>query len=131
MKSIKTARDTIAEFETSPERIRQIMESVGSKIGNVHFIKRSNGELRKMSYRLHVRNPKVGKAPSGDGNRKAADKVTDTMTVYSTNDIVKDKDGNKIGRGAYKRIPLDGVTRIVANGKVYEIQRSGDTGVVV
>ena len=47
------------------------------------------------------------------------------MTVYSTNDVVRDKEGNIIGRGAYKRIPLDGVTRIVASGKVYEFQRDG------
>jgi len=125
MKSIKTARDTITEFESSPERIRQILESVGSKIGNVHFIKRSNGELRKMSYRLHVRNPSYGKAPSGNGNRRQADLSNDTMTVYSTNDVIRDREGNITGRGAYKRIPLDGVTRIVANGKVYEIQRQG------
>jgi hypothetical protein len=125
MKSTKTAKDTIVEFEGSPERVRQIMESVGSKIGNVHFIKKSNGELRKMSYRLHVRNPKFGKKPSGNGNRKAEDVSNGTMTVYSTNDVVKDTEGNIIGRGAYKRIPLANVTRIVANGKVYEIQREG------
>jgi hypothetical protein len=125
MKSVKTAKDTITEFESSPERIRQILESVGSKIGNVHFIKRSNGELRKMSYRLHVRNPKHIPSPSGNGNRRQADISNDTMTVYSTNDVVRDRDGNITGRGAYKRIPLDGVTRIVANGKVYEIQRQG------
>ena len=37
MKSVKTIKDTIVEFETSPERVRQIMESVGSKIGNVAY----------------------------------------------------------------------------------------------
>jgi len=125
MKSIKTEADVVTVFETSPAHIRQILESVGSKIGNVHFIKRSNGALRKMSYRLHVRNPKHGKAPSGNGNRRSDDIAKDTMTVYSTNDVVKDRDGNVTGRGAYKRIPLDGVTRIVACGKVYEIQRDG------
>jgi len=125
MKSVKTAKDTVVEFESSPSRVRQIMESVGSKIGNVHFIKRSNGELRKMSYRLHVRNPKHIASPSGSTNRRQADLSNDTMTVYSTNDVVRDREGNIIGRGAYKRIPLDGVTRVVANGKVYEFQREG------
>jgi len=125
MKSVKTAKDTVVEFESSPSRVRQIMESVGSKIGNVHFIKRSNGELRKMSYRLHVRNPKHIASPSGSTNRHQADLSNDTMTVYSTNDVVRDREGNIIGRGAYKRIPLDGVTRVVANGKVYEFQREG------
>lgn len=125
MKSAKTAKDVVIEFESSPERIRQIMESVGSKIGNVHFIKKSNGQLRKMSYRLHVRNPKHIASPSGNGNRRSQDVANNTMTVYSTNDVVRDSEGNITGRGAYKRIPLDGVTRIVANGKVYEIQRQG------
>lgn len=125
MKSTKTARDTIVEFEGSAERIRQIMESVGSKIGNVHFIKKSNGKLRKMSFRLHVRNPKHQASPSGNVDRRAQDVSNGTMTVYSTNDVVRDKDKNIIGRGAYKCIPLDRVTRIVANGKVYEIQREG------
>jgi len=125
MKSVKTDADTIVEFESSPSRVRQIMESVGSKIGNVHFVKRSNGELRKMSYRLGVRSPKHLPSPSGNGNRKNDDADKDLITVYSTNDVIKDKEGNIIGRGAYKRIPLNGVTRIVANGKVYEIQRDG------
>lgn len=125
MKSIKTDADKVMEFESSPDRIRQIMESVGSKIGNVHFIKKSNGKLRKMSFRLHVRNPKHIASPSGNGNRRQQDVANNTMTVYSTNDVVKDSEGNIIGRGAYKRIPLDRVVRIVAGGKVYEIQREG------
>ena len=78
-----------------------------------------------MSYRLHVRNPKHARAPQGHGNRRDQDLSTDTITVYSTNDVIRDREGNVIGRGAYKRIPLDGVVRIVANGKVYEIQREG------
>jgi len=125
MKSVKTNKDTVIEFESSPERVRQIMESVGSKIGNVHFIKRGNGKLRKMSYRLHVRNPKVGNAPTGKRDTRATNLSNDQMTVYSTNDVVKDKDGNIIGRGAYRTVPLEGVVLVVAGGKVYEIQRSG------
>jgi len=72
-----------------------------------------------------VKNPKHVKSPSGNGNRKADDRGGDLITIYSTNDVVRDKDGNIIGRGMYRRIPLDGVIRVVAGGKVYEIQRSG------
>jgi len=125
VKSVKTNKDTVIEFESSPERVRQIMESVGSRIGNVVYHKRSNGELRRHSYRLGVKNPKHVKSPSGNGNRKADDRGGDLITIYSTNDVVRDKDGNIIGRGMYRRIPLDGVIRVVAGGKVYEIQRSG------
>ena len=125
MKSTKTKKDTILEFEGSPERVRQIMESVGSKIGNVTYHKRSNGELRRHSYRLGVKNPKYAKSPSGNSNRKADDQSKNLITIYSTNDVIRDDDGNIVGRGMYRRIPLTGVTRIVANGKVYEIQRDG------
>jgi len=125
MKSVKTNKDTVIEFESSPERVRQIMNSVGSRIGNVHFIKRSNGELRKMSYRLHVKNPKVGNAPKGKRDTRATNLSNNQMTVYSTNDVVKDKAGNVIGRGAYRTVPLEGVVRVVAGGRVYEIQRKG------
>lgn len=124
MKSIKTRKDTKVEIVKSPERMRQIMELAGFKIGNVHFIKRSNGKLRKMSYRLHVHNPKYIDSPSGNSNRKMQDKQNDTITVYSTNDIIKNKRGRVIGRGAYKTIPLDGIVRVVAGGKVYKIKKA-------
>jgi len=124
MKSTKTDADVVVEFESSPERVRQIMESVGSKIGNVHFIKRSNGQLRKMSYRLHVSNPKVGAKPKGVRDTKGKDRSNNLITVYSTNDVVRDGEGNIIGRGAYKAVPLENVVRVVAGGKVYEIQKN-------
>ncbi len=122
MKSIKTKKDTKVEVVKNSKRMRQIMELAGSKIGNVHFIKRSNGKLRKMSYRLHVRHPKYMNSPSGNVNRKAQDKNNNTITVYSTNDLIRDKKGRVIGRGAYKTIPLDGIVRVVAGGKVYKIK---------
>jgi len=125
MKSIKTSKDVVIEFESSPERVKQIIYSSGSKIGNIWFYKKSNGELRKMSYRLGVKNPKHIKKPSGNSNRRSDDASKDLLTVYSTNDVVRDKDNNIIGRGAYKRIPLNNVVRIVAGGRVYEIQRKG------
>lgn len=123
MKSTKTAKDVVVEFESSPERVRQIMESVGSKIGNVHFIKRSNGQLRKISYRLHVRNPKVSKSPTGQRDTRSKDLSNNQMTVYSTNEVIRDSSGNIIGRGGYRVVPLENVVRVVAAGRVYEIQR--------
>ena len=45
--------------------IRETLQESGNKIGNVHFRKRSNGDLRKMCYRLHVKNPTVASAPKG------------------------------------------------------------------
>ena len=124
MRSTKTKADTVVEFETSSERVREVMESVGSKIGNVHFYKKSDGSLRKMSYRLGVRNPKHLPPPIGNGNNAQVDIDRDMITVYSTNDLIRDINGNVIGRGAWRRVPLENVVRVVANGKVYQFQRT-------
>ena len=124
MKSIVKQR--VIEFESSPERIKQIMRSAGSKIGSVHFVKRSTGELRKMSYRLGVRQPSCASVPSGKKDlvkKKAQDDAKKVITVLDVNKVVYDKDGNKIGRGSWRSIPLDGVTQITANGKTYQIRK--------
>ena len=105
--------------------IRDIIESAGNKIGSVHFIKRSDGSLRKMSYRLHVTNPSIAKKPSGrDRNRTATNQTNNQMTVFDVNKAVR-KDGKVVGRGAWRTIPLETVTRIVAGGKKYCILPRG------
>tara|TARA_R110002110_G_scaffold14438_11_gene67192 strand:- start:1388 stop:1948 length:561 start_codon:yes stop_codon:yes gene_type:complete len=168
--------------------IRETLTSCGNKIGNVHFRKRSNGDLRKMCYRLHVKNPSVASAPKGltveelsadglasDGysvvskpvvtktqvckcgsstckvgpfrtierteilpvkvakknirkdvdikNDQLVDIKNDQLTVYDVNKHVR-KDGEIIGRGAWRCIPLENVIRISSNGKIYEIVNS-------
>lgn len=106
--------------DDSPENLRKVIESAGNKIGSVHFIKRSTGKLRKMSYRLHVTNPRYAKKPMG---KKVIDDVANTqMTVFDTNKVIKDKEtGEVIGRGAWRTIPLENVVRIAAGGKTYLI----------
>ena len=106
--------------DDSPENLRKVIESAGNQIGSVHFIKRSTGELRKMSYRLHVTNPRYAKKPMG---KKVIDDVANTqMTVFDTNKVIKDKEtGEVIGRGAWRTIPLENVVRITAGGKTYLI----------
>jgi hypothetical protein len=117
-------RETIIEFENSPERVRQIMSLAGGSIGSVHFLKRKTGELRKMSYKLHVKNPSVAKAPSGNnsGKRKDTDKKNSQMTVFDVNKVVRDSDNAIIGRGAYRTVPLENVIQITVKGKVYKIK---------
>ena len=117
-------RETIVEFEKDPERIRQIMLSVGGQIGSVHFLKRKTGELRKMSYKLHVTNPSVAKAPKGNdgGKRKKVDSKNAQMTVFDVNKVVRDKDGAIIGRGAYRTVSLENVIQVTVKGKVYKIK---------
>ena len=46
--------------------VKDKIEEAGSTIGSVHFIKRTDGELRKMSYRLHVKYPSVAAIPKRD-----------------------------------------------------------------
>ena len=43
--------------------VRDKILEAGTTIGSVHFNKRGGGELRKMSYRLHVTNPTVAAVP--------------------------------------------------------------------
>jgi hypothetical protein len=135
----------IVAYNPSIEWVRAKIEEVGSKIGSVHFYKRSSGELRKMCFRLHVKNPSVVKKPSsrdckissefaGLANaitdmyklkkRQVIDNNNDQMTVYDCNKVVRDKNGVVIGRGDYRTIPLDRVVRIVSNGRIYKIVRS-------
>ena len=61
MKIEKLVRATDPDVKWIKERI----EEAGTKIGSVHFRKRKDNTLRKMCYRLHVKNPSVAKAPVG------------------------------------------------------------------
>ena len=124
----ESRRDTLEEAlwhrgihlvtDTSTGNIRRILESAGSQIGSVHFVKRSNGRLRKMSYRLHVKNPTVAKKPSG-GKDKQFDIDHDQMTVFDVNKIIRNRNGTILGRGAWRTVPLENVVRICIKGQEY------------
>ena len=115
----------IVEFNKTPDRVRQIIESAGTHLASVHFIKRSTGELRKMSYRLHVTNPSYAQKPMGNKVRehKAKDEANDQISVFSNNEIIRDEDGNKIGRGDWRTIPLENVKQVTVKGKRYVFRR--------
>ena len=107
---------------SNPKAIRDILESVGSRIGSVHFRKRSNGELRKMCFRLHVVSPSVASVPRAQMiNKRQRDLENGQMTVFDVNKVVR-RDGEVIGRGAWRTIPLENVERICVNKKVYSIK---------
>jgi hypothetical protein len=124
-----TAREVV-EFNADPDRVKEVIQSAGSGIASVHFHKRSTGELRKMAYRLHVKNPSGTKAPSGMGDRsgigtaarKTRDDANGLITVYDVNVQTKDADG-KIVRGGYRMVPLDGVTQVTVKGNRYVFRR--------
>ena len=127
--------------------VQQTIENAGTTIGSVHFTKRTNGEYRKMSYRLHVTKPSSASVPKGltnkakdysspstlvkDGittlkwslSKKDIDKAHQMMTVLDANKVVKDEQGKIIGRGAWRTIPLENVVRIVNKGTEYVIKQ--------
>ena len=86
-------RIVVIDMPNLPQRlktVRSVISSAGSKIASVHFKKRTNGELRKMAYRLHVQNPTVAKAPIGKSNTKNKDKDNLQMTVFDVNKVNRD-----------------------------------------
>ena len=129
-------------------QVENWIKDAGNTIGSVWFHKRSNGDLRKMSYRLHVKNPSIAPKPKGmkevcidcghkrgtcdigpfvtipDKKRQQTDKNNDQVTVLDANKVVRNKGGEIIGRGAYRCVPLDLVVRIKNKGTTYVIERT-------
>jgi hypothetical protein len=116
----------IIKERTLPARLKKVraaMESAGTRIGSVHFRKRSGGELRKMAYRLHVQNPSVANKPKGNSqSKRVTDAMNVQMTVFDVNKVVRNKDNEIVGRGAWRTVPLENVERVVANGVEYLVQ---------
>jgi hypothetical protein len=111
-----------SEIERVSE-VKRLMESVGTRIGSVHFVKRGDGKKRKISYRLHVKSPSYAKKPTGKKSleKKVRDINNQLITIFDTNMIRYNKKGLMSGRGGYKSIPLDGVYRLKVNGEIYRI----------
>ena len=59
----------VKSTEEKVKKAKELMLSVGNKIGSVYFTKKENGKLRKMCYRIHVHEPKYAKVPEGGSNR--------------------------------------------------------------
>lgn len=116
--------------------VKAILLEAGNNIGSVHFIKRSDGKLRKMTYRLHCVHPSVASIPGSGKNkdkkgkkildRKVVNLKNDQLTVLDTNKVVRNSSGEIIGRGSWRTIPLEGVVRVAHKGIIYLIDRDGD-----
>lgn len=119
-------KEKVIRSKSLPDRIKKVRKAIlsaGNTIGSVHFVKRTDHSLRKMAYRLHVKNPSCAPAPATEKQTKYIDRDNLQMTVLDTNKVVRDRDGNIIGRGAYRTIPLENVERVVAKGTVYTIEK--------
>jgi hypothetical protein len=97
----------ILEFEKSPERIKQIIQSAGSNIAALQYIEKSTGALKKVAYKLDCN--------SFDSTQN------DDILLYNCNIILKINGQKK--RGDYQRIPLREVTQVTVKGKRFKIQR--------
>jgi len=117
-------REIIA-FNPPIEWVKERIEEAGNQMGSVHFIKRTNGELRKMSYRLHVKNPSFANKPKGKKRkyRKEVNKRNRQITVFDNNKVIRDQEGKIVGRGAWRTVPLENVVRIKNKGVEYKIEK--------
>ena len=116
---------TLKSEKARVRRVRKLIESAGNKIGSVHFRKRSDGELRRMCYRLHTSAPTYATKPSGKRFRQRAARDSDNnmMTVIDTNAVIRNKKGKIAGRGDWRTIPLENVVRVCVNGTIYRIRQ--------
>ena len=113
----------VYEYEPTEDRVRALLRKAGRKFGSVYFEKK-NGEIRKMCYRVGVTKPSCAATPKGSdkrGNRSAVNLNNGLMTVLDANKVIRDRDGNKIGRGAWRNVPLQRVKEITAGGTRYKI----------
>lgn len=130
-KTAKSLNETnVVLQDVDAESIGELMKQVGNKIGSVHFIKRSDNELRKMCFRLHVTKPRFAKEPSGKVNKKKIDQNNEQLTVFDVNKVLRDKNGiilkdenGKQKRGDWRTVPLENVTRLCIDGIVYTINQ--------
>lgn len=88
-----------------PDQLRKaIKEEAGNKIFSVVFTKRTNGEERKMTCKLHVKKGLTGAGQSYDPAEKGL------LTVYD------------MSKRAYRNIDLESISKIKVNGEVTEFE---------
>jgi hypothetical protein len=133
--------------------VKNVIEEAGTKIGSVHFNKRTDGQLRKMSYRLHVQHPSVAAAPNGtEYFCKVCLRKGDDLTAYcksdpknlepvksnkrakkdidKSNDQMTVFDTNKVVRDKSGKIIGRGAWRTVPLERVVRIKNCGTTYVI-
>jgi hypothetical protein len=135
VEQVHTIAKTLGEKEVTledlnPTEVETLMRQAGNKIGSVHFVKRKDGSLRKMCYRLHVQNPTNARKPKGQSkvDRKIINEKNTQMVVFDVNKVHRNKDGEikkgddgKQLRGAWRTVPLEKVVRVCVDGIVYQI----------
>jgi hypothetical protein len=114
---------TVRSLRARVRKVKGLIQSAGNQIGAVHFIKRSDGTKRRMAYRLHVAKPTYAAKPTGKRFKTNRSKDADNLqvTVFDVNHINYNHKDRMSGRGAWRTIPLENVTRIAVGGEIYKI----------
>jgi hypothetical protein len=105
---------------STKQRVRvakKLIESAGNQIFSVHFITRGDGAMRKMSCRNHVMKPQYAGVPSG--KRQYDPKKYNLAVVFDVNSLRYNRRDKLCGRGSWKSIPMDSITRIKTGGEIY------------
>lgn len=106
-----------------------INEVNDGKTFGVEFIKRSNGEYRVMSARRGVKKGvKNVEDKRGSWNRVENDKKHGVLTCYDMNKVDESIELEE-NKGAFRRIPLDGIVKVSVHGVQYVMDK--ESGVLV
>jgi len=101
-----------------------IKEVDDAKFFYVEFIKKSNGELRKMKAKRRVSiGVKNDPGTNGSWNRANQDKEHGVLTCWDTEKMVDDDVDNPKNRGAHRRINLSGLVRATVHGVYYDFNQ--------
>lgn len=115
MKEIK-----FKNMQSKVKKVKSLIESAGNQLFSVHFITRGDGTKRKMVARRHVSHPQYASVPSG--KKRYNPKKHNLLTCFDVNSLRYNRRNGKLnGRGAWKSIPLDSVTRIRTGGEIYKM----------
>jgi len=101
----------IIEFETAPDRIKQIIESAGSQMAGLQYVDHTDGSIKKVSY-MAKKDYSFAYFPSQY-----------VIRLYNVNKFQRDSQGNKTTRGCWELIPLNDVVQVTVKGKRFKIQR--------
>ena len=116
---------TIKSDTARAKKVKKLIKSAGNQIGSVHFTKRSDGSKRRMCYRLHATKPSYAPKPSGKRHKSRVAQDADNLqiTVLDVNKVLRNRKGKISGRGAWRCVPLENVTRVCVNGQIYRIKK--------
>lgn len=113
----------VSSVKARVKKVRSLVESAGNKLFAVTFMKRTDGAKRKMVCRRHVKRPVYAMSPNGKQFKKNQAKDSDNwqVTVLDMNKVRYNSKGKMNGRGDWRTIPLEAVTRVKVNGEIYRI----------